>query len=170
MSSRNNKDTLKESRTMLKTKKLLELADHIETCQDIMDMWRDDGLTFSRNKFTMFYVFLSDCGSPACISGHGLALHGYNHRFDSIHDYPLDEFAKLYGLNDEQRDGLCAPTFTFANWSETRPSSPGFISARHAAFTIRHLARTRVADYVAGRQLMIEDDQKKADVQKNADE
>ena len=151
---------------MLKTKKLLELADHLEACQDLMTMRGTDYLTYSSNKFGMYHVFLPGCGSPACVTGHGLALHGYTWSdCNSIHSFPLNDFAILYGLEDGQKNALCTPSLPNALWFEMNPARPGYISARHAAFTIRHLAKAGVVDYATGLQLMIEDDQKKADSQ-----
>ena len=111
---------MEECDTMNKAN-ILKLADHIE---------RLDPEEFNQR------VFAHDCGTPACIAGHALALAG---RWGggvegSTEDHPVGLAAKWLGIDKDTRALLFD--------SQPRGYATNYPTKEDAVATLRHLAET----------------------------
>ena len=127
-------------------RRLLALADHLDTCKDRSDV--DDN--FAANQigknppkfFTMETLYYS-CGSAACLVGHGLVLAGQH---SLVPNSPTGLFSDIYGVSADLATLLFAPQTLEYSWG--RPiGSLGHITAHHAAAVIRHLVEIGVVDW-----------------------
>ena len=126
-------------------RRLLALADHLDTCTDMSDV--DDYFGDSQivEKPPAFFTMESmsyACGSPACLVGHGLALAGVQLPAQE----PSGLFSNIYGVSYDLAGLLFAPLTLEYGWIRAI-GSPGHITPRHAAAVIRHLVEIGVVDW-----------------------
>ena len=127
-------------------RRLLALADHLDTCTDMSDV--DDYFGDSQivEKPPAFFTMESmsyACGSPACLVGHGLVLAGQH---SLVTNTPTGLFSDIYGVSADLATLLFAPQTLEYSWG--RPiGSLGHITAHHAAAVIRHLVEIGVVDW-----------------------
>ena len=81
-------------------RRLLALADHLDTCKDKSSLsldLRGDRIGEKPSEFFTMETLSYACGSPACLVGHGLALAG---AFTPCFPMPLSSFSNIYGVSD----------------------------------------------------------------------
>ena len=109
--------------------RIIELADHIEKLPYCEIELASKNMPAFNMEHTHF-----DCGTPACLSGHTLALwakgkESHNRAFE------------LLGLTFEQCGQLFTPDLARAHYCSSR-GYPGFITSKRAAKVLRRLADT----------------------------
>ena len=126
-------------------RRLLALADHLDTCEDRACDWLDSAGDRMWEKslgfFTMETLYY-DCGSPACLVGHGLVLAGPS--LPALD--PTQLFSDIYGVSDDLATLLFAPQTLEYSWGRSI-GTPGHITPHHAASVIRHLVEIGVVDW-----------------------
>ena len=127
-------------------RRLLALADHLDTCTERSSTELDDPVDDSIGQkkppefFTMETLCYS-CGSPACLVGHGLALAGQPLLVPDATEF----FSNIYGVSDDWATLLFAPSgkYNFCRGIGIE----GHITSHHAASVIRHLVEIGVVDW-----------------------
>ena len=84
--------------------------------------------------------YFHDCGTPACLAGHGGKLFGITDRVEDGVSYKL-------GLDGFEAERLFRPFTENFNFSAVGKGGKNYITKEHAVATLQHLAKTGEIDY-----------------------